>query len=103
MASLALLACIAQISLCRAEASLGCLLFEGELMLQRPALLPRQLGPLLLRAAMILMLSFVCLVALGWVVALLPLLLMLHAICVEKGKLAHLFQITRRRLWPVRA
>jgi hypothetical protein len=75
---------------------LGCLLLEGELMLQEPARLPRQLGLLLLRAAMMLVLSFVCLVALGWVVALLPLLLILHAICVEKDKLAQLFRATLR-------
>jgi hypothetical protein len=75
---------------------LGCLLLEGELMLQQPALLPRQLGLLLLRVAMMLALSFVCLVALGWVVALLPLLLILHVICVEKGKLAQLFQTALR-------
>jgi hypothetical protein len=69
---------------------LGCPLLEGELVLQQPARLPRQLGLLLLRAAMMLALSFVCLVALGWVVALLPLLLILHVICVERGKLVRL-------------
>jgi hypothetical protein len=54
--------------------------------------------PLLLRAGSTLTLSFVCWVVPGRVVALLPLLLMLHVVCVEKSRLVHLFQTIRRRL-----
>jgi hypothetical protein len=53
---------------------------------------------LLLRVILILTLSFVCWVVPGRVVALLPLLLMLHVVCVEKSRLVHLFQTIRRRL-----
>ena len=58
------------------------------------AIFPR----LLLKAGTTLVLSFVCLVALGWALALLPLLLMLHAICEEKERLLHLLQTFNSRM-----